>query len=374
MQRQFPQLLAILFMMVLGLSACGRQTPTMPVSDTEEVAAYEELALMYNTRSVNIIPTSPEAVDYNRTKNRRYVSDFKSKELRLQMVGRRVLAATYPLCPEEFRSRSMMVGIKPQSMTSPMVLWAITPFGQEDKTTLNIGDIILGIGNDDIGSGISESHRVQKILADAANRFEPLKFRVDRDGEILRVTQQPMNFCNYTLRLVRSNQVNAFADDKNVIVNTASLDVMPTDDELAALIGHEVAHNIMRHIPQAQWLIVIDYMFSVLTGLGQYSEDDGISNLTMKGFSRQHEYEADYVGVYLSALAGYDPEGAISLPRIFATYDPDYISDSDQWSDKSTLFHTHPEHAHRLSQFRKAIDQIKLKQQSGLPVLPEFLY
>lgn len=366
---------ALVVFFLCTMAACVRETPSFQTTYEEDQADYAHLAQLYNTRAINTVGMAKENVDHNRTVGRTITGQERNnRDLRLQMVGRRVLAAAYPICPEEFRSRSLMVGIAPRSQTQPIVLWAINDFGLEDRDTLKMGDIILGMGNTDIPAGLSGTHQAQEILADYANRMEPLKFRVDRDGEILRITQKPAKFCNYELRLVRSNAFNASADDKVISVNTGVMPLLPTDDELAAIIGHEVAHNVMRHIPKDMWFRITTYFSRIFTTWGSYYEDDIATTLTDRAFSRQYEYEADYVGAYLSALAGYDPEGAISLVKIMAARNPDYISGSDQWEDVGQIWITHPEYAGRYGQMRRAVDEIKQKQAQGLKPLPEFLY
>lgn len=361
--------------MLFCLTACGRETPSFPVSYEEEQEDYQKLSMLYNMRAINTVGMAREHLDHNRTRNREITSaERNNRDLRVQMVGRRVLAAAYPICPREFRSRSLMVGIMPRSQTQPVVLWAINDFGMDDSETLKMGDVILGMGSEDIAVGLSGTHRAQEILADFANRMEPLKFRVDRGGEILRIMQKPVGFCNYQIVMTRTNNFNAFADDKRINIYTGTLSLLPTDDELAALIGHEAAHNVMRHIPKDQWLRIFDGMARVFTDWGDYAGDDLASTLVSQGMSRQHEYEADYVGVYLAALAGYDPEGGAGLVKIMAARDPDYISSSDQLEDVSQLLISHPEHAQRYGQMRRTIAQIKEKQAQGLKPLPDFLY
>ena len=366
--------LAAVFLLIL-VCGCARETPNFPTTYEEEQADYQYLSLLSNTRAINTVGMAKENVDHNRTVNRVLTSRERSNnDLRLQMVGRRVLAAAYPICPKEYRSRSLMVGIVPRSQTQPIVLWAINEFGMDDRETLKIGDVILGMGNEDIPPGLSGTRRAQEILADYANRMEPLKFRVDRDGEILRITQQPMKFCNYQIRLVRSSQFNAYADDKTISVNTGVMPLLSTDDELEALIGHETAHNVMRHIPKDRWLYILNGLARIFTDWGVYPEDDIATTLANSGFSRQHEAEADYVGAYLTAMAGYDPEGALNLVKMMAARNPDYISGSDQWDDTSEIWQSHPEYANRYGQMRRAVEQIKEKQNQGLKPLPDFLY
>jgi predicted Zn-dependent protease len=93
-----------------------------------------------------------------------------------------------------------------------------------------------------------------------------------------------------------------------------------TDDEIAAIMGHEIAHALREHArerasEQATTGLVIG-VGSALLGGGQAG-----TNLTQMAYhavfglkhSRLHETEADRIGVELAARAGYDPRAAITL-------------------------------------------------------------
>ncbi len=170
--------------------------------------------MLSNSQAVNMIGVLPERRDYNRTIGRgpMPLSTLRAKQLRLNMVGFRVLEAAYPICPEERRARSMFVGVISASDDYPTVLWALAPFGMQDREVLKSGDQVLGMGNEDIPRGIEGNLRAQKILADYSNRAESLKFRVARDGEILRIIQQPKLYCKYRFELTSSKEYNASAD------------------------------------------------------------------------------------------------------------------------------------------------------------------
>ncbi|MGH7715122.1 MAG: M48 family metalloprotease, partial [Vulcanimicrobiaceae bacterium] len=111
--------------------------------------------------------------------------------------------------------------------------------------------------------------------------------------------------------------VNAFTTVGGFIyVNEGTLDFVQSDDELAAVIGHETGHNERRHAVMfqnkatiANVLITIGAIFSPLVyQFGQLAE----AGLFAK-WSRQDESEADAYGVLLMSRAGYDPYAAVSF-------------------------------------------------------------
>lgn len=115
---------------------------------------------------------------------------------------------------------------------------------------------------------------------------------------------------------------NAFALPGGQIgVFTGMLDVAETQHQLAAVIGHEIAHVLASHGNErmTQQLGIN----GVLLLIGLFTEIDSAVMLRAMGlgahygitlpFSRAHEAEADVMGLTLMAVAGFDPEGSIEL-------------------------------------------------------------
>ncbi len=121
-------------------------------------------------------------------------------------------------------------------------------------------------------------------------------------------------------------QVNAFAmAGGKVGVFSGCFDLATTDDELAVIIAHEIAHVTARHVHEllSQQMVrdAGGVGLSVVTGaalggLSQaavgavYQMSSGVVGLS---FNRAKESEADYIGLIYMARAGYDPRSAISL-------------------------------------------------------------
>ncbi|MDR7333280.1 M48 family metallopeptidase [Roseateles asaccharophilus] len=91
------------------------------------------------------------------------------------------------------------------------------------------------------------------------------------------------------------------------------------DDEVAAIMGHEVAHALREHARERAGKsfgtdVVVEGI-SALFGLGNLGRTvtGGIGQLAKLRFSREDESEADLVGIELSARAGYDPSAAVRL-------------------------------------------------------------
>ncbi|TAK79181.1 MAG: M48 family peptidase [Aquabacterium sp.] len=125
----------------------------------------------------------------------------------------------------------------------------------------------------------------------------------------------------WEINLINSKQINAFCmPGGKIAFYTAILDQLQlTDDEVAMVMGHEMAHALREHA-RAQMgknaaTGLLAGLMSNLLGLGNAGNallNMGRQLLTLK-FSRGDETEADLVGMDLAARAGYDPRAGISL-------------------------------------------------------------
>ncbi len=126
----------------------------------------------------------------------------------------------------------------------------------------------------------------------------------------------------WEVNVINSKELNAFCMPGGKIMFYSGIiqQLKLSDDEIAVIMGHEIAHALREHsreqVSQAVAAETAIGLGAVLLGLG-----DGAANLTGAAyqaliatrFSRSHETEADRIGLELSARAGYDPRAGITL-------------------------------------------------------------
>lgn len=126
----------------------------------------------------------------------------------------------------------------------------------------------------------------------------------------------------WEINLIGSRQINAFCmPGGKIAFYTGILDQLQlSDDEVAVVMGHEIAHALREHararIAKSQLTQLGASLLGELVGKGRYSDlfQVGGNLLTLK-FSRDDEREADAVGLELAARGGYDPRAGVSLWR-----------------------------------------------------------
>jgi len=125
----------------------------------------------------------------------------------------------------------------------------------------------------------------------------------------------------WEVNLIGSKQINAFClPGGKIAFYTGILEQLQlTDDEVAQIMGHEIAHALREHARARMGKSAATSMgaglLSQLLGLGDVGRtvaNYGVQLLNMT-FSRSDESEADLVGLELAARAGYDPHAGITL-------------------------------------------------------------
>jgi predicted Zn-dependent protease len=127
---------------------------------------------------------------------------------------------------------------------------------------------------------------------------------------------------NWEVNVISSDEVNAWCmpGGKIAVYSGLLTKLNPTDEELAAVMGHEIAHALREHgreraSEQMAQRIGVSVLSTAL-GLGDVGAQltQTVLDVTLAlPHSRTHETEADRIGVELAARSGYDPRAAVSL-------------------------------------------------------------
>lgn len=169
----------------------------------------------------------------------------------------------------------------------------------------------------------------------------------------------------WEFNLVQDNQLNAFCmPGGKIVVYEGLLNIVSSEDELAVVIGHEVAHAVAKHSNErmsqqimaqygmsivnaavSQKSAAVKQMAGTVFGLGaQYG--------VMLPFSRKHESEADLMGLVLMTMAGYNPDVAVGFWQKMSAGSQGKVPE---------IMSTHPSDQRRVADIQRALPGIKAK-------------
>jgi hypothetical protein len=229
---------------------------------------------------------------------------------------------------------------------------AVVPGGPAALARLRADDALVAVAGVKLEAGGGRARRatydgVAQAMAalDAAFAGGPTELTVRRGERTFDAEIRPVSGCSSEVQLIPSSKMNAEADGHYVQVTSAIVDYVANDDELAVVIGHELAHNILGHRAK---LDAVGVGTGLLSKFGRQAAR-----------IRATEIEADRTGLYLMARAGYDIEAAPTFWRRFGReHGPGIFADA-----------THPGWRKREELLKEMIGEIRARQGRHEPVV-----
>ena len=180
---------------------------------------------------------------------------------------------------------------------------------------------------------------------------------VNRIGQRLaRVSTRPN--ISYTFQVIADEGVNAFTTMGGfVYVNTGLIAIADNEAQLASVIAHEIGHIAGRHaVEQMQQMAIAQGVMSA-AGLDRSAAVNiGVELALRRPNSRQHEFEADQLGVETLKKAGYAPIAAVEFMRKLV----------NQSGATPAFLSTHPASSERIEAMEQSIDPARARVGDGL--------
>jgi beta-barrel assembly-enhancing protease len=215
------------------------------------------------------------------------------------------------------------------------VITGVMPGGPAARAGVRRGDVLRSAGGKPVdlsGKTVDVSRRLDELAAAG-----PVSLELLRAGRPVSVTiPAPVEVCDTRFTVVVGDAVNAFADGKSVFATYGAMNLFAKDEDLAVVLGHELAHNILGHVRQ------------------------DASGKAVGSSSPEAEAEADAVGLYFTARAGFGIADAPRVWRRLAAQNPAHISAGGD----------HPSTAARFLSLEAVRDEILMRQAAGLPLIP----
>lgn len=274
----------------------------------------------------------------NNIKNR-VGAEFHTAQLNTSMVTRRAMVKARGL------SRAGEVKV------------AYTIPGTPADGVLFPGDIVTRI------NGVS----AYSVMSGATKVNQQLPFfrvRVLRDGQESDFRIPTVPVCSYRVILTSNQDVQATAGNNTIVFTTGIMRLMDSDRDLALVFGHELAHLTRNHQAAKQTNAAIGALIAaVVSGAIGVDVVDIGAKLGARAYSQEFESEADYVGMYHAAQAGWDMTGAGNVYRRLSAANPGAIH---------AIGGTHPSNASRAVLVEQTAIEIESKRARNLALVPNY--
>jgi predicted Zn-dependent protease len=147
--------------------------------------------------------------------------------------------------------------------------------------------------------------------------------------------------------------VNAGTTFGKVIVSEGMLDFVKSDDELAMILGHELAHQTLGHVSRGAMNSVLLNLGSVIAGSfipGGEAVSGLFGQMVLNHFNQDQERTADHVGLRYAYDAGYDPQAAAYVMRRMAEEVPE--------TAQAGFFSSHPSSVERFATLQREAEEL----------------
>ena len=303
----------------MGLWLCGCAMPESRLPDLSyaDVAAEQRRQQIAHIRDYYTQLARVQNVGFNiKVANRRFCETVSPQ------TGMHV--ATVQSLPRRYRSYSSEA--LQLSWTQPTAI-SVAERSPAAIAGIAAGDQILTLDNEPVPPrGIARW--IDDRLMKSGNR--PMRLMVRRNGEDTLRTVYPVMACAIPVVYEATSEPGAYTDFRKIVIRGGLMRVVASDDDLATVIGHELAHNTLHHNRKQEQNAFLGEMGGALVDgslmlAGVYSGrtfSRHFARIGARAYSADFEREADYAGAYYAARAGYDITRSAEIWRRMAMEGP----------------------------------------------------
>jgi hypothetical protein len=242
-----------------------------------------------------------------------------------------------------------------------VVVIGLVDNGPAKKSGILPGDFIKNVDGlsaymlSDVAYVFNHKAPGQTVSLSVIRNGAPLKFN-------FKLAAKPLDV---VFRMVDEQEVNAGAGPNIIAVTYGLMRFVKSDDELAVVLGHELAHIARGHHLKGSGIGLISMLAGLAAGLGADKISPGSGDVVMRSisgvfnarFSQDFEREADYFGLQYVHNAGFNIEAGIDVWERFAIEVPQSMTRS--------FFSTHPSSPERMVRLKRIVQE--LRSSSGEP-------
>jgi hypothetical protein len=314
--------LPALIVLVAWLAACAGPDTDLPTIASGEIAAERKRQLSHQLQT------------------------YAAQTARLAHVAHRIMVANAEFCRAQVAPLAGFVAVTYREVPERMRTTARTVLNLDDsgatvisvvdggpaaRAGLKVGDVIRTLNGEIVPGGEVDSTWLSERLTRWGR--QTARVGVERQGKPLTIAVVPDMGCAHPVVLAMDGKADAFTDGRRIVVHGGVLRIAQTDAELAAVVAHELAHITMAHIEKKITNQVTGAIGGALVDLalaaaridtgGAFTRE--LSSAGLQAYSVEFEKEADYVGAYYAARAGFDLSEAERFWRAMAQENPRQI-------------------------------------------------
>jgi len=329
--------------------------------------------------TANLQPVDTAAVKQEEAEQRRLLFDqYRRDEERVYRLTAPLFRAAADLCSADkvgpawglFSISSLALWEKTDraalvaayGLTDHFTFTYLDPQGPLIKAGVQVGDQLMSVNGK---THPSTQRGLEQAAADYLKLTNtPAQVKIARAGIEHTMTvvpeRLPRMWVNYD---PFSTDVNAFADGTSLNVMRGLLRAISSDEALAMVLAHEIAHNCEEHIEAKKTNIFLGGLAdAVIAGaLGVASND--FAKIGANAYSQDFEREADYVGLYYMARAQGNLQEAMTMYRVLTSESGGGLT--------AAYGASHPSNPERFVRMQAAAKEIEAKRAAGQALMPD---
>lgn len=229
------------------------------------------------------------------------------------------------------------------------------------KAGVRRGDILTAVEDRPLPQGEKAEREAAAMLGPLMAGRSSVKLSVLRNGGDMTLNVPLTYACAFSIDLGNTDNVNAYADGRRILITRGMLNTVRTDEELAYVIAKEMAHNALGHAITQRMIATIGGIIDNLTRI-QPDMSTMVGTAGVKPMPQELDAMADRLSLYMLARAGYGIDNVEQFWRRMAIQYP-----ATMLNAYTAL---HPATEYRIAAMEKSIPDIKAKRNSQKAILP----
>ena len=223
------------------------------------------------------------------------------------------------------------------------------------------GDQLQSLQDQALPRGAQAENEAARIIGPMLKNATEIRIDLLRNGKPLTLQVPLTPACAFAIEVGHAPHVNAYEDGRRIMLTQGMLDFLTSDEELAAILAREIAHNVQKHAAAMKLAAtmggIIDALLPLTPDLKPFAGSAGL-----RAFDDKLDQEADRIALYLLARAGYAPEAAQRALQKLAQAYPASVTNG--------YTALHPWTEERAALMRTTLTEIRQKQAAKKVLVP----